>query len=455
MKQFAIILFSVLTISACDFNININKTPENAENLDSVTPSEESTFDRELIYGTWKIINAKYSEDANLTAWEHEDTYATFKENGLYKGEGYWGNGEGTYSISGNTITAYISNEPYVKYEVLTITESGDEEDLDIIAEIKITIVSSAQNVWVTCYKVSELDLTPEVSYPEEDIVNTESSTIMLISAIYGKVRDFSLYQHYIEYLALTNQREQLNTNSSLIYNAWASAYSAIASMNPIIEKLENRGETWSPKYAAQAKILRAYLYYNLTVLWGDVPYRLATSDNLYLPRTKAQEILTNEIATILKVMDDVEEITNESLSFSQDSYNMLLAEMHLCLGEYDKAISILNYIYNPLWKLSLIDITSPDGNFTTYGKEIWGENAESITIYDSSLQSLYKAECNKEITDISSSWNRSQYGKWAMLKRLGKAQELTGCEDYELLMPIPDQEIRTNPNVSQNDGYN
>jgi hypothetical protein len=33
-------------------------------------------------------------------------------------------------------------------------------------------------------------------------------------------------------------------------------------------------------------------------------------------------------------------------------------------------------------------------------------------------------------------------------------AQEVTGCEEYEVLMPIPLAEMETNPNLIQNPGY-
>ena len=110
MKRIAFILLSIIAVVACDIDININKEPantDNSENLESGSPSDpsdETPLDRELICGTWKIIRAKYSADAQLTEWEYEDTYAIFKENGIYKGEGYWGNGEGTYSVSGRNI---------------------------------------------------------------------------------------------------------------------------------------------------------------------------------------------------------------------------------------------------------------------------------------------------------------------------------------------------------------
>ena len=47
-----------------------------------------------------------------------------------------------------------------------------------------------------------------------------------------------------------------------------------------------------------------------------------------------------------------------------------------------------------------------------------------------------------------------TDYGYWAALKRLGYAQVVTGCQDYQLLMPIPMNEILVNPTAVQNPGY-
>lgn len=63
--------------------------------------------------------------------------------------------------------------------------------------------------------------------------------------------------------------------------NIKASAYTSISSMNNIIEVLETHDDSWAPKYARHAKALRTFVYYNLTVLWGDVPYVAAGTDVL------------------------------------------------------------------------------------------------------------------------------------------------------------------------------
>ena len=130
-RLFLIISFLTLLVS-CDITIYTGNNNNEAPSIEE--KPTEVLFQKDDLYGTWKITKAKYAEDATMTEWEYEDTYATFKENGLYEGRGHMGNGEGTYSVSGNTITTFISNAPFITYEVISLTGAG--------AEIKATAVA-------------------------------------------------------------------------------------------------------------------------------------------------------------------------------------------------------------------------------------------------------------------------------------------------------------------------
>ncbi|MBO7050814.1 MAG: RagB/SusD family nutrient uptake outer membrane protein [Bacteroidaceae bacterium] len=44
--------------------------------------------------------------------------------------------------------------------------------------------------------------------------------------------------------------------------------------------------------------------------------------------------------------------------------------------------------------------------------------------------------------------------GRFSFLKRTGLAKSELGFEDYQLLLPIPSNEIQKNPNLTQNPGY-
>ena len=65
--------------------------------------------------------------------------------------------------------------------------------------------------------------------------------------------------------------------------------------------------------------------------------------------------------------------------------------------------------------------------------------------------------EAKGNVENMNARWKESkcaEYGYWAALKRLNFAQSVTGCQDYELLMPIPQNELITNNKIRQNPGY-
>ena len=72
----------------------------------------------------------------------------------------------------------------------------------------------------------------------------------------------------------------------------------------------------------------------------------------------------------------------------------------------------------------------------------------------------LLVQENNGRTESLVDSWDEyctahhSLYGYWTALKRLGKAETVTGIPSYMLLMPIPFNEILLNPGLYQNPGW-
>lgn len=62
----------------------------------------------------------------------------------------------------------------------------------------------------------------------------------------------------------------------------------------------------------------------------------------------------------------------------------------------------------------------------------------------------------NADAHTLAEAWraNGLSWGYWSMLKRIGLAQETAGCEEHELLMPLPQIELEVNAALKQNPGY-
>jgi len=106
---------------------------------------DDFNYPKESLYGTWKMSEVKMSENDSYISWPMKATTATFNSDGTYSGSGYFGNGSGTYTAKGNTITTYVSDKVYIVYTVLSLSGST--------AELKMTMPNSDKTLWIKCVK--------------------------------------------------------------------------------------------------------------------------------------------------------------------------------------------------------------------------------------------------------------------------------------------------------------
>ncbi|MGN0280771.1 MAG: lipocalin family protein [Prevotella sp.] len=95
------------------------------------------------IVGTWKITEVKTSQSGTYIDWPFRTTYASFNSDGTYYGFGYFGTGNGTWSIKGNTVNTYVGGELYASYEIISMTSTS--------AELKMSMDGEA--IWIKCKK--------------------------------------------------------------------------------------------------------------------------------------------------------------------------------------------------------------------------------------------------------------------------------------------------------------
>ena len=87
----------------------------------------------EQLYGKWKAVEIKVDGrwyDVTKYPYTRVGMDITFYENGKFYGSGYLGNGSGTYTVSGKTITTYVSGKEYAVYTVNSL--NGNEADLTL-----------------------------------------------------------------------------------------------------------------------------------------------------------------------------------------------------------------------------------------------------------------------------------------------------------------------------------
>lgn len=97
----------------------------------------------ESLYGTWNISEIKVLESTPYYPREFAKTSATFNSDGTYQGKGVYGNGSGTYTVNGNTITTYVDDEVYIVYTLISLK--------DDVAELKLDTGETV--LWIKCVK--------------------------------------------------------------------------------------------------------------------------------------------------------------------------------------------------------------------------------------------------------------------------------------------------------------
>lgn len=211
-------------------------------------------------------------------------------------------------------------------------------------------------------------------------------------------------------------------------------------------------------------------------MLWGRVPLLtkvLADNDNQITQSSQAEvfQFAYDEINSVLDDLRPSFEQENAQIRFNKDAGLMLKAELAMSLGNKQLAAATLNQIDKSRYYNTRSVSTGLDRSFiwALYTQQntycpVYTVMHTNLYLYENSgskdgldLPTIDLNKDGKPDEDVESFWHVSEYtdyGYWAALKRMGKAQEVTGCYDYELLMPIPSQDLSFYPNFTQNPGY-
>ena len=442
------VLFSILTIAIVGImciGCQSQKGPDSNSDFDEPGVAE---VNRALLYGEWQISKAKYAKDATMTEWDHESTYFTFNENGIYEGEGYYGKVNGIYTIQGNVIKVLIDNVTYAEYKVLAQAEDA----LTLCAKF----TSTSTPVWMECGRPEYLELPEQGTISVDTMFQKESDFQAYTSNLYLSVAKYLNAQLTVELYIYNGERNKLTPSSGEVSNLWSAGYSVIHQANSLIKAVNgfnpsNYGFDLN-QYLIHARTLRDFVIYNMNHLWGGIP--LVTEDTTVeqastLSRT-SETMVNDYIVNDLLNVGNFPEHRWEPARYmvSERVISMLMAECYLAKGDKQSAKSKAEFAYS-----------GDEGEFFI----LWLSNSNTqdgrigLPVYTKSKADLYLKESKNQTDGLDIAWENSfcyTYGYWATLKRLGIAMEKVHCEEYLLLLPIPEREIISNPKITQNPGY-
>ena len=191
--------------------------------------------------------------------------------------------------------------------------------------------------VFAVCNLSSCLDEDPIYSQNSSVIFSTQSNAELALLGCYGYMTNSAAYgQMMQEALILSSgfgwgQRNvnddgrmlslEAPTSASPIKTVWNGQYKVIAETNAFLTSLEKSGLSESVKVqmGGEAKFLRGLAYYNLVMLFGDVPLKIvaSSSDGISTPRTPKEEVF----AQIIQDMKDATQIAAKSADGRANSW--------------------------------------------------------------------------------------------------------------------------------------
>lgn len=420
-----------------------------------------SNFTQEMIVGdfAWNVGSVTFKRGSNsLIKKDHTIRfYADGKCEGFHAMETAW-------RITAGRLETYYdkTNEPIYTYTLLSSTTDGES----LTVRIEGTLDNSFQ---ATAVLNKTLSVEPEQPTTEESLWNSKEGIYAIRDNCYLYCSEFAGEQYELEKIRLNeNTVHNITPITNCVQNAWQSAYRVLANTNLVLDNADEIGNVLSnsetKELLAEVRAIRAFVHYNLTMLYGDVPLvtKVLTADDSYtIVQSRQTDVIAFAYSEISAVIGNLKQSSPavSKFFFTSDVGNMLKAEIELTLGNHAQANNTLNQIDGSRYVVTRSLYSGTPATSIIWGLHQTGADA-FYCIYDYKHLYLFSKEASQSETaaELAQEWQNNnmkyEYGYWAALKRLKIAQTITGCYEFELLMPIPSYVIQVTPNIKQNVGY-
>ena len=396
-------------------------------------------------------------------------------------------------------IQTYMSLTKTYENGMLSITVNPAQ--CRYISDTKVNLYDAIGNIAVTVTISQEGN--PEGIYLTDYGKSFVTNICQLLSSVHNRYRIADA-----KYTGLTDNydfRAPLDAYNSNLNDLFSYPYQLIRYNNEMLRRVDL---SQAFPLLPMAILTNSLAYYELVVMFGGVPYIDVNHnmDDYRIPRSSQEDILSKLVESMMSIIDNLQDTKTGYISSeddlalpSKDLARMVLADIYMYQGNYGAAKTLLEEIVKGgkyalvaeqsglgencsevIWSMPL----SNSGGGTTRAAAI--DNNSPYTIiktYADVLLSL--AECESKlgndskakeylnqvttakgmettatdvipaISEVRSKIQIDFGGYFAFLKRTGLAKSTLGLEDYQLLFPIPQNEIYSNPSMVQNPGYN
>jgi hypothetical protein len=172
-----------------------------------------------------------------------------------------------------------------------------------------------------TFFSCSDLDLVPIGQIADSNFPKTDDDAIAVTTAIYQPNVGISTSLGYA--IDLTSELEtngenpnsggallgkmQWEPSNSYVGSLWNALYNILTRANDVVDKVAP-SELITPalrtRLTGEAKFLRAYAYFYLVQLWGEVPLVLHNLDGDHIPRTPVNEVYEQIVSDLKDAAD-------------------------------------------------------------------------------------------------------------------------------------------------------
>lgn len=217
-----------------------------------------------------------------------------------------------------------------------------------------------------------------------EKFINNEMEAVQFLYGAYGAVQTTVFGPNMLSVTELVTDNVDFTTNNAArkdlsafsydtrnveIFNLWKNLYTVVAQVNILIEKTSQfpQGVLSSGNLIeAEARFLRAWAYFHLVQIWGDVPLITKAVYSATDPEAKPKR---SSVAQVYRqILEDLEfadkALTKDTpiaentpvkvivngdiempLQLKRGTVKMLLAKTYLVLKDYDNVLTHVNYL--------------------------------------------------------------------------------------------------------------
>lgn len=406
-------------------------------------------------------------------------------------------------SVSGMEIYE-TGSEPCINY-----TKELNNNILKVV--VKAASFRKEQAVSIPLYDgmgnvVASLNLTQQANPNAEIIVPRLGSVgIRLVSGLMERLANAVTLEAQMNYryTKIINDPHfvaPISSSEPNINNCWRYSYQALNR----IAMLYRADAMYRAVYSPYLNVYRDLCYYQMLIWWGGVVVVPNAGFESYADPSRTSEssilqMLEEELVEAIRNLDEKKCVAfatnaNDALFVSKDVARILLAKVYMYQQKWAAASNLLQKVVDK----SIYPIEKVPTKYTSENKDlilalmVGNESRASRVYVDGSPEDvvpimtttdvkLLYAECeihlgnnakaSKYISEVDNvngisgtsvsvegikqlrkSLKLQDY--FAFLKRNGLAIKELGLEKYQLLLPIPQNEINMNPNMTQNPGY-